>query len=68
MPVAEMQLHEWPSQCSMMPVALLLGAETPTAQALLAEVAVTPARKPGAGLGTRAQEVPFQRSMTVTGA
>src|SRR5215472_8121856 len=51
----------------MTPVALGAKAETPTAHALRAEVAVTLARYPTAGLGTSAQEVPFHRSMTVTG-
>ena len=40
----------------------------PTAQALLADVAATPAREPpdpGEGLGTRVQEVPFQRRIRV---
>jgi hypothetical protein len=60
-----MQVHELPFQCSMMPVAP--PGESPTAQALRAEVAVTLARKPIAGLGTAAQDVPFQRSMTVSG-
>jgi hypothetical protein len=45
-----MQVHELPSQCSMMPVALPV--KDPTAQALRADVAVTLARDPIAGLGT----------------
>jgi len=47
----------------MMPVAA--PEEYPTAQALRAEVAVTPRRSAVPGLGTRAQDVPFQRSMRV---
>src|SRR5262249_34205057 len=47
--------------CSMMPVAPPV--ENPTAQALRAEVAVTLTRRATAGLGTRAHDVPFQRSM-----
>ena len=58
-----MQVHELPSQRSMMPVALPV--KDPTAQALRAEVAVKLAKDPIAGLGTSAQDVPFQRSVTV---
>jgi hypothetical protein len=61
--VAERQVHELPSQRSMMPVALPV--KDPTAQALRVDVAVTLARDPVAGLGTSAQDLPFQRSMTV---
>ena len=45
----------------------LLGRVMPTAQALLAEVAVTPERLagPGLGLGTCVQVVPFHRSISV---
>ena len=66
MPVPETQVHERPFQCSITPEAARVAAEVPTAQALPAEVAATLARKPLAGLGTSAQEVPFQRSMTVS--
>jgi hypothetical protein len=65
--VAETQLHELPFQCSMMPVPRPSeDPANPTAQASRAELAVTLARKPSAGLGTSAQDLPFQRSMTVS--
>src|SRR5215471_9654486 len=60
-PVAERQAHELPFQCSMMPVAP--PEENPTAQASRAEVAVTLTSRAAAGLGTRAQDEPFQRSI-----
>ena len=66
-PVAEMQVHELPFQCSMMPVLLVEEDQSrPTAQAFRGEVAVTLPRKPLAGLGTSVQDVPFQRSATVS--
>jgi len=61
--VAGRHAHEVPFQCSMMPVTPPV--ENPTAQALRAEVAVTLTSRSAAGLGTRAQDVPFQRSMTL---
>ena len=66
MPVAVEQVHILPFQCSMTPVTPLPGwpePEIPRAQALRPEVAVTFARNPLAGLGTSAQDAPFQRSM-----
>ena len=53
-----------PSQCSI--TAFPETVQNPTAQALAADAAATPVRRPAAGVGTSAHAVPFQCSITVT--
>jgi hypothetical protein len=62
--------HPNPSQCrTKVVVPVLLSVELPTAQAFVADTACTPnrllARSPGSGLGTTAQDAPFQCSIRV---